>query len=162
MTPLTQRLSTLDLSQRILEMGQTGVYRHSIFEAFRPVATQRQIRAAIAQAKQFGLHSVAALRDDTLGTYYQVDATQYAFFQAALQASIPLAAGDNLTERVLQMTQILRQMLRVAKGSAIALALAGAGCLLNGQQQLGSLAWVGATSALGIWWLQHCLARKLL
>jgi len=162
MTPLSQRLSTLDLSQRILEMGQTGVYRHSIFEAFRPVATQRQIRAAIAQAKQFGLHSVAALRDDTLGTYYQVDTTKYASLQAALKATVPLDEADNLAERGLQATQILQQMLRIAKGSAIALGLVGAGCLLNGQPQLGSLTGVGAISALGIWWLQHRLARKLL
>ena len=48
-------------------MARTGVYRQSVFEAFRSMATQRQIRDAIAQAKQFGLYTVSSLRDAELG-----------------------------------------------------------------------------------------------
>jgi hypothetical protein len=56
--PLPTASPDLDLTRRILEMATTGVYRGSIFEALAPIATQRQIRQAIAHAKQFGLHSV--------------------------------------------------------------------------------------------------------
>jgi len=73
MTLDTQRLSATELTGRILDMARTGVYRQSVFEAFRSMATQRQIRDAIAQAKQFGLYTVSSLRDAELGTYYQVE-----------------------------------------------------------------------------------------
>ena len=49
MSQLAPRLSETELSQRILAMAKTGVYRESIFEAFRSLATKRQIRQAIAQ-----------------------------------------------------------------------------------------------------------------
>jgi hypothetical protein len=92
MSPLAPRLSETELSQRILEMAKTGVYRESIFEAFRSLATKRQIRQAIAHAKQFGLYSVRDLRDEELGTYYQVDLAKYDSFQAALKAAVPDAS----------------------------------------------------------------------
>jgi hypothetical protein len=88
--PLPTASPDLDLTRRILEMATTGVYRGSIFEALAPIATQRQIRQAIAHAKQFGLHSVRSLRDGELGTYYQVEPQKYASFQTAIAAAVPL------------------------------------------------------------------------
>ena len=114
MSQFAPRLSETELSQRILEMAQTGVYRESIFEAFRSLATQRQIRQAIAHAKQFGLYSVRDLRDPELGTFYQVDLQKYQSFQAALKAAVPLPPGDDLAAQMLAATQAIRAMLAIA------------------------------------------------
>ncbi|MDA0265804.1 MAG: hypothetical protein O3A14_02330, partial [Cyanobacteria bacterium] len=117
---MAPQLSDLELTQRILDMAKTGVYRESILEALQPVATQRQIRSAITQAKQFGLHSDRSLRDAELGTYYQVDLRRYHSFQAAISAAVPLESHD-VASQVLLTTQALRRMLVVAGGGAIAL-----------------------------------------
>lgn len=158
----SQRLSTPELTGRILEMAQTGIYRESIFETFRPVATKRQIRSAIAQAKQFGLYSVASLRDGELGTYYEVERSQYQIFQEALRTSLPLAAGEDLGQQFMNTTRAIRAMLVVAGGSALGLFAVGSVCLLSGQTQSGSTLWLGAVLAGGLWIVQRSIARKTL
>jgi hypothetical protein len=85
MPQIVPRLSETELSQRILDMAKTGVYRESIFEAFQSLATKQQIRRAIAHAKQFGLYSVRQHRDDELGTYYEVDLAKYQSFRRLLR-----------------------------------------------------------------------------
>lgn len=158
----SQRLSDPELTQRILEMAKTGVYRQSIFDAFQSLATQRQIRAAIAQAKQFGLHSVRELRDAELGTYYQVEPRKYQSFQDALAASVALSPGDDLADRILQSTRAMRGMLAVAGSSAVVLLVLGGICLVTNHLQSGRMAWMGAASAAGIWLIQKGLARSLI
>lgn len=159
MSQFVTRLSDTELSQRILEMAKTGVYRESIFEAFRSLATQRQIRQAIAHAKQFGLYSVRDLRDAELGTFYQVDLAKYQSFQAALKAAVPLPAGDDLAAQMLATTQAIRAMLAIAGSSALIFFIAGGLCLLTGHLQSGRFAWVGAVSVGSIWALQQRWAR---
>lgn len=156
------RLSETELSQRILDMAQSGVYRESIFEVFQSLATQQQIRRAIAHAKQFGLYSVRQLRDPELGTYYQIDADKYQSFQAALKAAVPLAAGDDLAARVLATTQAMRAMLAIAGSCAFGFLILGGICLVTGHLQSGRLAWVSAASIGGIWAIQQRWVRPLL
>jgi hypothetical protein len=158
--PLPTASPDLDLTRRILEMATTGVYRGSIFEALAPIATQRQIRQAIAHAKQFGLHSVRSLRDGELGTYYQVEPQKYDSFQTAIAAAVPLD-GNDLAAQMVQTTQTLRAMLAVAGLGAITLLLFGGVCLVTGHLTSGRLAWVGAASSGGVWLLQRYLARSL-
>ena len=159
MSQFAPRLSETELSQRILAMAKTGVYRESIFEAFRSLATKRQIRQAIAHAKQFGLYSVRDLRDAELGTYYQVDLQKYQSFQAALKAAVPMPASDDLAAQMLAMTQAIRAMLAIAGGATFILLIVGGVCLLTGHLQSGRLAWVSAVSMSLIWLLQRRWAR---
>lgn len=162
MTHVTSRLSETELSQRILAMAKTGVYRESILETFQSLATKRQIRSAIAYAKQFGLYSIRGLRDPDLGTYYQVDLSKYQSFQAALKASIPLVPSDDLAAQILASTQAIRAMLAIAGLSAMGLLIAGGICLLTEHLQSGRVAWTGAASIGGIWMLQKARVRHLL
>lgn len=162
MSLTTQRLSTSELTGRILEMAQTGIYRESIFETFRPVATKRQIRSAIAQAKQFGLHSVAALRDGELGTYYQVEHSKYQIFQEAIRTTSSLAAGEDLGQQIISTTRAIKAMLVVAGGSALGLFAIGSVCLLSGHTQSGSTFWLGSVLAGGLWLVQRSIAQKTL
>jgi len=155
MSQFAPRLSETELSQRILEMAQTGVYRESIFEAFRSLATQRQIRQAIAHAKQFGLYSVRDLRDPELGTFYQVDLQKYQSFQAALKAAVPLPPGDDLAAQMLAATQAIRAMLAIAGSCTFIFLIIGGLCLLTGHLQSGRLAWASAASIGAIWLLQQ-------
>ena len=161
MSPVLPRLSELELSQRILEMAKTGVYRESIFETFQSLATKRQIRSAIAHAKQFGLYSVRHLRDAELGTYYQIDLEQYQSFQAAVKAAVPLQ-GHDVAAQLLATTQALRTLLAIARSFTLIFLIAGGLCLLTGHLQSGRLAWVSAVSVGGIWLLQHRWARLYL
>lgn len=160
MSQLAPRLSETELSQRILAMAKTGVYRESIFEAFRSLATKRQIRQAIAHAKQFGLYSVRDLRDPELGTYYQVDLPKYESFQAALKAAVPMPPGDDLAAQLLATTQAIRAMLAIAGSSTFILLIVGGLCLLTGHLQSGRLAWASAASVGSIWLLQQRWARR--
>ena len=160
MSSLTRRLSVTELSQRILEMAKTGVYRESVFEAFRPNATKKQIRAAIAHAKQFGLHSAPNLRDPELGTYYQVDLVKYESLQQALRASITFDQGEDLAKRIMEAAQTIRIMLMVSGGLTIVLTSLGAICLLLGRSHIGSAAWLGAFCVALVWFLQKNLAKK--
>lgn len=159
MSPLAPRLSETELSHRILEMAKTGVYRESIFEAFRSLATQRQIRQAIALAKQFGLYSVRDLRDPELGTYYQVDLEKFQSFQAAVKASVPISAGDDLAAQILTYTRTIRAMLAISGGAALFLFILGGLCLVTGHLQSGRLAWGSAASIGGIWFFQQLWAN---
>lgn len=142
-------------------MAQTGVYRESLFETFRPMATKRQIKAAIALTKQFGLHSNPTLRDPDLGTYYQVDPQKYESFQQALKSSA-FHDQEDVAQRITQTTQALRTMLAVSGGSAIALTLLGSWQILFGHSETGVLWWTGALCAGGIWALQNAIAKRLL
>ena len=156
------RLSETELSQRILDMAKTGVYRESIFEAFQSLATKRQIRSAITHAKQFGLYSVPNLRDADLGTYYQVDLAKYQSFKAMLKAAVPLAAGDDLAARILASAQAIRAMLAISGGCAMVFLVMGGFCLVTGHLQSGRLAWVSAASIGGIWLMQRTWVRSIL
>ncbi|PSR12586.1 hypothetical protein C8255_26410, partial [filamentous cyanobacterium CCP3] len=138
--------SPLELTDRVLTMAKTGVYRQSVFEALGPIATRRQIREAIAQAKQFGLYTVSALRDEELGTYYQVEPASYESFQTAAKA---LTAGslphsNNLAEQVVATHSTLRAMLSAVAVSTLGLGFLGGWCLLDGHTQLGRGLWLGA------------------
>ena len=159
---LTARLSMNELTERILEMAQTGVYRESLFETFRPVATKKQIRGAIALAKQFGLHSNAALRDDELGTYYQVEARMVQSFQAAIAGSLTLSAGDDMAQKVMLATRIVKLMLLVSGASAIALVLIGSSYVLAGKSETAVALWTSALCVGGIWLWQKRVAKPLL
>ncbi|MGG6239569.1 hypothetical protein ACQ4N7_13155 [Nodosilinea sp. AN01ver1] len=156
--------SPLELTDRVLAMAKTGVYRQSVFEALGPVATRRQIREAIAQAKQFGLYTVSALRDEELGTYYQVEPASYESFQTAAKA---LAAGsspnsNNLAEQVVTTHSALRAMLSAVAASTLGLGFLGGWCLLDGHTQLGRGLWLGAVVAGGLWSVQRWIARRAL
>ncbi|MGB3138553.1 MAG: hypothetical protein WBG38_04365 [Nodosilinea sp.] len=153
--------SPLDLTDRVLTMAKTGVYRQSVFEALGPVATRRQIRDAIAQAKQFGLYTVSALRDDDLGTYYQVETASYEAFQAAAKA-LAGSQPQNLADQVVATRAALETMLTAVAGSALGLGLLGGWCLLDGQTQLGRGLWLGAVVAGGLWSVQRWIARRVL
>ncbi|WOD41476.1 hypothetical protein [Nodosilinea sp. E11] len=156
------RLSPLELTDRVLSMATTGVYRQSVFEALGPVATQRQIRDAIAQAKQFGLYTVSALRDEELGTYYQVDSASYESFQAASKTLATQTTPDNLAEQVVATHQALRAMLTTVASSTLGLGLLGGWCLLDGHTQLGRGLWLGAIVAGGLWGVQRWIVRRAL
>jgi hypothetical protein len=155
MPPIAPRISETELSQRILDMAKTGVYRESIFEALQPLATKRQIRNAISYAKQFGLYSVRELRDGELGTYYQVDPDKYHSFQAVIKASVPLQPGDDLAAQILINTQVIRAMLAIAGTTAIGLLLIGGACLITGHLASGRLAWGMSAGVGGVWLLQQ-------
>lgn len=159
-------LSPLDLTDRVLAMAKTGVYRQSVFEALGPVATRRQIRDAIAQAKQFGLYTVSALRDDELGTYYQVDPSHYESFQTAskvLGAALgPGQPPTDLAAQVYDAHRALQAMLTAVAGGTLGLGALGGWCLLDGQTQLGRGLWLGAAIAGGLWGVQRWIARRVL
>lgn len=163
---LTRRLSVPELSQRVLTMGKTGVYRESIFEALSPLATKKSIRLAIAQAKQFGLYSVATLRDDDLGTYYQVDLAQYQVGLAALRnASQSAQSIPDLIQAMTVITQLqrrLRWVVGLTWGGAIALLLLAIAARGWGEGHWREGLWLGLWLGAGIMALtgvfQHWLA----
>ena len=155
-------LSMNELTGRILDMAQTGVYRESLFEAFKPVATKKQIKEAIALANQFGLHTDPALRDTELGTYYQADIDKVASFQTTIQNSVILSAGDDMAQKLLIATRTVKLMLVVSGGGAIALLLLGTSYLLAGKSETAALWWTSAICAGGIWLWQKNVAKPLL
>ena len=159
---LTTRLSMNELTESILEMAQTGVYRESLFEVFRPVATKKQIKSAIALAKQFGLHSDASLRDADLGTYYQADSRMLPSFQAAIADSLMLSAGDDMAQKMMIATRTVKLMLLISGGGAIALLLIGGGYVLTGKGETAAALWTSALCAGGIWLWQKNIAKPLL
>ncbi|NJN57968.1 MAG: hypothetical protein HC879_10950 [Leptolyngbyaceae cyanobacterium SL_5_9] len=161
MSILARRPSVVELSQRILDMAKTGVYRESVFEALHPVATKKQIREAIAHAKKFGLHSVASLRDEELGTYYEVDLVKLRSLEHTIPASIPTTKPAELTKQTTDAIVTIRLMLTAAKGVAIALTLIGFAYLLTGKQQASFGLFSSAASAAGLWMLQKAFAKKV-
>lgn len=162
MTLETQRLSATELTGRILDMARTGVYRQSIFEAFRSMATQRQIRDAIVQAKQFGLYTVPSLRDEELGTYYQIEPAKYKSFLQVSKTGIAPQTSEDLADYMVRTNQAIRTMLTAVAGCTVGLGLTGGWCLLSGQLQTGRLLWLGALVAGGLWGVQRTIAKKVL
>ncbi len=160
------RLSMNELTGRILETAQSGVYRESLFETFRPMATKKQVRAAIALAKQFGLHSDPSLRDAELGTYYQVESQKVEYFQTVVQNSdksgIALGAGDDLAQRLQNAVRTVRLMLVVSGMGAIALVIVGSGYLIAGKSESAAVWWTSALCVSGIWLWQKTVAKSLL
>lgn len=164
MDVITRRLSVPELSQRIIEMARTGVYRESVFETFQPLATKKQIRAAIAHAKRFGLHSVANLRDPELGTYYQVDWIKYESLHEQLHSPVHLGKDAELVQRVTDATTAVQRMLAIARGLTIALGISSVLGFLGGQDHL-SFGLLSATiGATVVWkwqqWLLRSVTRK--
>ncbi|NJM97444.1 MAG: hypothetical protein HC800_09965 [Phormidesmis sp. RL_2_1] len=159
---LIARLSINELTGRILEMAQTGVYRESLFEVFRPMATKKQVKSAIALAKQFGLHSDPSLRDSDLGTYYQADTLNVKTFQDTVQNSVVLSAGDDIAQRIYLATRTIKLMLVASGASAIALLVIGSGYLLIGKTESATAWWTSALCAGGIWLWQKNVAKPLL
>ncbi|MEB3357849.1 MAG: hypothetical protein VKK04_14055 [Synechococcales bacterium] len=160
MTLLTQRPSVSELSQRILDMAKTGVYRESVFEAFAPIATKKQIRLAIAHAKKFGLYSVASLRDDQLGTYYQLDGATYQARQHAIhQVANPETIETMTTDRA---RQILAITLAAAWGVASVFLVLGILGWVAGQKALGSGLLLGAGCTFAHGFLQRHLTKAFL
>jgi hypothetical protein len=162
MSLASQRVSTSDLTAQVVAMAKTGVYRQSVFEALKPMATQRQIRDAIAQAKQFGLYTVPSLRDGELGTYYQLDLADYEAFQAATKTLATLSPSVNLADQVVNTHRAMRAMLTTVAGCSLGLGLLGGWCLWEGQAQVGRLLWLGALMAGGLWGVQRAIAKRVL
>jgi len=161
MSEMTRRLTVAELSQRILDMAKTGIYRESIFETFQPLATKQNIRQAIRHAKQFGLHSVATMRDAELGTYYQLDQAKFAASQHALQSSLPLTEADVL-QRMTEAIVTIRLMLAIAGSGAALLLGLGLFCLLSGNAGSGWGLISGSLCAIAIWTAQKTLAKKVM
>ena len=151
-----------ELTGRILDMAQTGVYRESLFEALKPIATKKQIKAAIALAKQFGLHTDPSLRDTELGTYYQADLQKVLAFQTSIQKSVSLSAGDDMAEKMLTATRAVKMMLMVSGGAAIALLLLGSSYLFAGKTETAAMWWTSALCTGGIWFWQKNVAKPML
>lgn len=160
MSLITRRLSVSELSQKILEMSTTGVYRESVFEALQPVATKKQIREAIAHAKRFGLHSVASLRDPELGTYYQLDPVKFKTLQEALHTTPP-GKDTDLVQRLSDATRTTQQMLLLAQAFGIVLLLSGVAAWITGLHQLSFGFWGASSSAILLWSLQRQLGQRL-
>lgn len=160
MSLITQRFSVSELSQKILEMATTGVYRESVFEALQPIATKKQIREAIAHAKRFGLHSVASLRDPELGTYYQLDQAKFRTLQSALHTTSP-DQDAALVQRLTNATRTMQQMLMLSQAFGMVALLSGVAAWVAGLSQL-SFGFLGAaSSAIVLWSLQRQLNRKM-
>ncbi len=155
-------LHEVQLSQRILEMATAGVYRESLFEALGDVASKRQVRSAIATAKQFGLRSDPTLRDSELGTYYQVDPQRYQSFQALLAASISPLDREDVATRLRRLTELVYILVRVSGGITLLLTAGGGLCVLNGQLTVAAAVWSAALAVAGVWLLQRLLISSTL
>jgi hypothetical protein len=161
MTNLTRRLSVPELSEQVLQMAMTGVYRESVFEALQPLATKQQIRRSIAHAKRFGLHSVASLRDAELGTYYQLDETKYQALKHKLHAPESFGEDAELVQRVTHATQIVQRMLMAATVLAGVLGLLSAIGGITGHWQASIALFSSAIGVVGLWGLQRWIATQL-
>ena len=153
-------LSEAELCDRILEMAKTGVYRESIFEALATLATKKQIRLAIAHAKKFGLHSVSDLRDDELGTYYQLDFSKYQSLRALIHTAIQIDNDATLLKMAIASTQTIQMMLAIAKGLAISLFTLGTILIFVNQGQANPSLFASAAGATLVWIMQARLAQN--
>ena len=151
-----------ELSQRILEMAATGVYRESIFETFKPLATKKQISSAIALAKQFGLRTDARLRDPELGTYYHADPEQVHQYQALTTTAITLTAEDDVAQRMKIAVQTLHAAVSIAGAVTIVLVVIGSLCVLSGRLINGAVVYCSAFWTGMIWLIQRQLIQKAL
>ncbi|WNZ22655.1 hypothetical protein HJG54_07155 [Leptolyngbya sp. NK1-12] len=158
---ITRKFSVPELSQKILEMASTGVYRESIFEALQPVATKKQIREAIAHAKRFGLGSVASLRDPELGTYYQLDRHKYQSLQHLLHDPACAGKDGELTQRLTNANQTIGHMLIAAGSFGGLFGIFGVLCWVSGWHQVGVGLLGAAVSALVLWQFQRQIAQNL-
>jgi hypothetical protein len=159
MVSISQRLSVAELCDRILDMAKTGVYRESIFEALAPLATKKQIRLAIAHAKKFGLHSVSTLRDDDLGTYYQLDFNKYQSLHHLIHASVEIDSDEALLKMAIASTQMIQTMLILAKGLAIGLFALGVILMFINHGTANPSIFASAMGITLVWLLQAWLAR---
>jgi hypothetical protein len=162
MSLVSKRLSVSELSDRILDMAKTGVYRQSVLEALAPLATQKEIRLAIAYAKKFGLHSVSSLRDAELGTYYQLDVAKYQSLRHALHSSIELRDDENLFKSAVDLTQTIQTMLISAKALAISLLMIGILSIFINHGQANLSIFAGAIGVASVWLIQRILAQRVL
>lgn len=160
MSAIARRLSVAELTQQVLEMAKSGVYRESVFEALRPMATKGQIRQAIAHAKKFGLHSVAELRDPQLGTYYQLDLVTYQSLQHLVESSLPLVEDGKALQKLTDATATVQRMLAAVKGLTLGMVVLGVACSLTGQPQAGFGLFSGALSLAGVWAMQRAIAQR--
>lgn len=158
---ITQHFSTADLSQKILDMAATGVYRESIFEALQPIATKKQIREAIAHAKRFGLCSVASLRDPDLGTYYQLDRVKYQSFRHLLHSPAYLGHDADLTQRLTNANQTIRHLLIAGSSFTVLLSIFGVLCWLSGWHQVGGSLIGAALGTFLLWQVQRYIGQNL-
>ena len=156
------QLQEVELSQRILEMARAGVYRESLFDTFKGMASKRQVRAAIATAKQFGLRSDPALRDTDLGTYYHIDPQRYDSFQTLLESAVSPVATDDVATRLRKLTEAVQVLVRVSGGVAMVLLAGGSLCVLNGQLTLAATVWSASLAVALVWMLQKLLVGSLL
>lgn len=158
---ITQRFSTSALSQKILEMASTGVYRESIFEALQPIATKKQVREAIAHAKRFGLYSIANLRDPELGTYYQLDAAKYQALQHALHVPTHLGKDAELVQRLTQANQSLSRMVSLTRSFALLLTGTGIATWYSGWHTIGFGLLSAALATMVLWQVQRQFTKFL-
>lgn len=158
---ITQRLSTSELSQKILDMAKTGVYRESIFEALHPLATKKQIREAITHAKRFGLGTVANLRDPDLGTYYQLDQNKYQSLQHLLHSPLHLGKDSELTQRLTDAKQTIQHMLIAASSFGVLIAVFGVLCWISGWHQFGLSLLSASFGTIVLWQFQRYVAQNL-
>ncbi|MEL6246955.1 MAG: hypothetical protein AAFY78_11460 [Cyanobacteria bacterium J06648_16] len=162
MSAISPTLSQTELSQRILEMATTGVYRESVFEAFKPIATKKQISSAIALSKQYGLRSDASLRDPELGTYYLIDLQQYEQSQQLAAAHVALAPGEDVTDRLTVALQTLHAAISIAGSITVVLIVIGSLCVLSGRLINGAVVYCSAFWTGIIWLVQRQLTQKVL
>ncbi len=158
---ITQRFSTSELSQKILEMASTGVYRESIFEALQPIAAKKQIREAIAHARRFGLYSVANLRDPELGTYYQLDAAKYQALQHALHSPMHLGKDAELVQRLTRANQAVERMISITRSFALLLAGSGITVWSSGWHSIGFGLLSAALATIVLWQVQRQFSKVL-
>lgn len=154
------RASVPELSRQVLEMAQTGVYRESIFEALQPLSTKKNIRLAIAHAKELGMYSIAELRDSSLGTYYQIDMTQYQVSRAALASPLIPEDPAQAVQLATDVLSTLRWIVRLTLFTAILLATVGLSCGWFEYGHLRGGLLVSAGVVLSIWRLQHRLISQ--
>ena len=159
---MEQRLSVSELTQRILQMAENGVYRESIFEVYQSFATKKDVRQAIAYAKSFGLHSVASLRDSTLGTYYQLDNQAYEAQKHQLLKRVAVWEAERLKPKAAPPTadETVQEMLLMARSFAGLLLILSGSFWVIGLNTIAGIGFCGALGAAACWQLQRRLLRQ--
>ncbi|MGB3615841.1 MAG: hypothetical protein WBA10_18740 [Elainellaceae cyanobacterium] len=160
----SNRLSVTELTQRILQMSEAGVYRGSIFDVFRSFAIQKDIRRAIAYAKTFGLYSVPSLRDSALGTYYQLDPQAYEQRKHQIKDiaawETKWAQQDAAEPNLTASGDTIIAMLAMVKSLMVLLLILSASCWLSGQGYIAGVSLVAAIGTALTWQLQCRLVKR--
>jgi len=158
------RLCVVELTQRILQMSDVGIYRESIFEVFQSFATKKDIRQAIAYAKTFGLYSVPSLRDSTLGTYYQLDPQTY---QQRKHQVKDIAVREikgrqqDAAQRSLAVNKdAIEDMLAIVRALMVLMLFLSASFWFSGQKYVASVSLFGAMGAALTWQLQRMFVQR--